>query len=183
MNVQRDLFVQHHCAMAGLNASEAARRAGVPTDQAGEQAKHWMREACVKKAIAALLEEQKKNLCLDGSLALRTLAIIIIADQAEVLKYVRLKEDGIPYFADDAPEHVTKAVKKITAKRSIKRFDGEQEGFDIIDGGIQVELFDKNVAAKQLMQHLGILVPTDDPQKSAMQSLADFLKSIPKPKE
>lgn len=181
MNAQRQAFVDHYISLREVNASEAARRAGCGPGNASRQAKAWLKIPAVREAIAEGRAETERLVYANRAAIILELLFILHASMDEVLKYVRLREDGTAYFVDDTPEHVARAVKKLSSKRQVKRYDSEDEGYDVIAGDIQVEMHDKNKAAQLLMGHLGILTPKDEEGKTAMQSLADFLMALPRP--
>lgn len=182
-NSQRELFVQEYIQLREINATEAARRAGVPTKGACDQAKRWLKLKCVQTLLEQYREERKKRVYVDASQLVLELAIIGHSTMEEALQYVVFDDIGIPRLTG-APDHVGRAVKKLSGKRSVKFTPGgeNQPDSEIVSTDVSIEMYDKPKAIQLLMGHLGITEPKDEDKNKAVQSLADFLMSLPKPK-
>lgn len=157
ISVMRLRFVEEYLMNGEVNASAAARKAGVPAKNAAQQAHCWLKLPEVQAEIEAWQEERAKYVMNRAADVLEEAKIIT---KASILDAISIQPDGTCRLKKNIPDHVRRAIKKIStkvSKKTLRSRDEMKEDEEIMAVDISVEMHDKGKTIQLLAQNLGML--------------------------
>lgn len=157
LSVMRLRFVEEYLMNGEVNGADAARKAGVPAKSAKKRAHEWLSMPEVQAEIEAWQEERSKYVMNRAADVLEEAKIIT---KASILDVVSIQPDGTCRIKKNIPDHVRRAIRKISTKVTKKILRGRDEfteDEEILTIDVSIEMHDKGKTIQLLAQNLGML--------------------------
>lgn len=178
LNEKQKKFISEY--LVDLNARQAAIRAGYSQSTATAQASRLLANVNIYKAIQEARESDSNKLQFNRDRWLEELKLCALSD---IKQYIDINpENGTIRVKnlDEMKEGSTRAIKKIKSKKTTRYSD---DGDQLEDECVEIELWDKQKALETIGKHLGFfdlkrlaetnLNPSEDPLINAMVDSAE----------
>jgi len=157
-----------------LNATQAAIRAGYNEKNANKVSARMLTNVDIQVEISKALEAREKRTEITSDKVLTELSLLGFSDLAH---YLDVNTAGLVKVKslNDLPPGISKAIKKIKQKTSIRY---GADGATIQDAWLEVELYDKPRALELIGNHLGMFAKKGSENEQVdLAFIADLLEA------